>query len=350
VNAAGGAGIDPAQCGAGRNLAATVPRWRAHVVLPAMPNSGPRAACRGTSFEETIMRIPAFHVAAALALVLATGAAQAQGEQKHGEGKAPSAHKAAPPPHAKERHPERAPADKGHADRAKSEKAHADKAAAAERERREQAERKGLEDKRKAAESARQRKEGGADAKKVHLSEQQRDGIHQALLNEKDLRRARNVGIKPAVGKLLPRHIRIYVLPVAILAIVPAYRDYRYVVIDDEFCIVEPRTYEIVDVIPAPGRTTADARQAQAPALALTSEEQAIVLGSVNLSSDSTLGLGLLAVGTEVPRRIELHNFPEAVLEKVSKLKGYKYFSAEGRVAVVDPKHPRVVAVLGPRR
>jgi hypothetical protein len=87
-----------------------------------------------------------------------------------------------------------------------------------------------------------------------------------------------------------------------------------------------------------------------APALALSDEEQMIVLSSVNASSDSTLGLGLLSVGADVPRSIELHNFPNAVLDRVTKLKGYKYFSAEGRVAIVDPKQPRVVVVLGLRR
>lgn len=298
------------------------------------------AAPGGANFEEIVMRLPALQVAAVLALALGAGAARAQGEKKHEEGKTPPAHKAEPAPHAGKHHRERSDADKAHADRA-----------SAERERREQAARKRLEEKQKATETARQRKEAGGEAKKVHLSAQQRDGVHQALLQEKNLHRAGNVRVKPAVGRELPRDIRIYVLPVAILAIVPEYRNYRYIVIGDEFCIVEPRTYEIVDIVATVGQTAVLARSAPAaPVLTLSDEEQMIVLDSVNASSDSTLGLGLLSVGADVPRSIELHNFPDAVLDRVTKLKGYKYFSAEGRVAVVDPKQPRVVMVLGPRR
>lgn len=86
------------------------------------------------------------------------------------------------------------------------------------------------------------------------------------------------------------------------------------------------------------------------PALILSDEEHAVVLGSVDTQGDSTLALGFLTIGADVPRTIELKGFPETVLEKVSKLKGYKYFSAEGRIAIVDPKRAKVQMVLEPRR
>jgi hypothetical protein len=67
------------------------------------------------------------------------------------------------------------------------------------------------------------------------------------------------------------------------------------------------------------------------------------------VQGDSTLALGFLTVGADVPRTIELKGFPQAVLAKVSKLKDYKYFSAEGRIAIVDPSHAKVEMVIEPR-
>ena len=97
----------------------------------------------------------------------------------------------------------------------------------------------------------------------------------------------------------------------------------------------------------------ADQTAAHPPAaaahLALSDAERALVLDSVDVQGDSTLALGFLTVGADVPRTIELKGFPQAVLAKVSKLKDYKYFSAEGRIAIVDPSHAKVEMVIEPR-
>ena len=84
--------------------------------------------------------------------------------------------------------------------------------------------------------------------------------------------------------------------------------------------------------------------------LVLSDAERAFVLDSVDVQGDSTLALGFLTVGADVPRTIELKGFPQAVLAQVSKLKDYKYFSAEGRIAIVDPTDAKVEMVIEPRR
>ena len=96
----------------------------------------------------------------------------------------------------------------------------------------------------------------------------------------------------------------------------------------------------------------ADQTAAHPPAaahLVLSDAERVLILDSVDVQSDSTLALGFLTVGADVPRTIELKGFPQAVLAKVSKLKDYKYFSAEGRIAIVDPSHAKVEMVIEPR-
>ena len=51
------------------------------------------------------------------------------------------------------------------------------------------------------------------------------------------------------VGTAIARSYTLYDLPPDIVQIVPEYEDYRYVLVDDDIVIVDPDTYEIVDVI-----------------------------------------------------------------------------------------------------
>ena len=70
----------------------------------------------------------------------------------------------------------------------------------------------------------------------------------------------------------------------------------------------------------------------------LTEEEKEIILSEVDLRNGSTLGLGALTEGAEVPRRAEVPEFSATVVQKVPKVKGYKYLAAENRVAIVEPQ------------
>lgn len=45
--------------------------------------------------------------------------------------------------------------------------------------------------------------------------------------------------------------MRLHRLPPAIVELVPAYEGYDFILVRDEIIIIDPDTYEIVDVIPA---------------------------------------------------------------------------------------------------
>ncbi|MGE0767239.1 MAG: DUF1236 domain-containing protein [Hyphomicrobiaceae bacterium] len=60
---------------------------------------------------------------------------------------------------------------------------------------------------------------------------------------------ATNVKVNISVGTVIPRHVKLHVIPREVLVIAPVYRDYRYFVVDDRIVIVEPDTHEIVDVL-----------------------------------------------------------------------------------------------------
>lgn len=182
------------------------------------------------------------------------------------------------------------------------------------------------------------------DQERVQLSAEQRTNIHRDILKERNVNRV-NVRVNVEVGSRVPRSVRLAPLPAAIVSIVPAYRDYRYFVVDQRIYIVEPRTQEVVTVITEDGRQSASA--AHSGRLSLSAEERRIVLAEIDIKSgdNSTLGLGALTVGASVPRSVEIMTFPSVVVEKVPKLQGYRYFVAENRVAIVD-QDARSIALL----
>lgn len=57
------------------------------------------------------------------------------------------------------------------------------------------------------------------------------------------------INISVNVGVAIPRDVRLYAVPEDIVVLVPAYRKYRYFIVDDRVCIVDPVTFEIVDII-----------------------------------------------------------------------------------------------------
>ena len=183
---------------------------------------------------------------------------------------------------------------------------------------------------------------GGA----MRLSEQQRTSVHQTLLRERDVNRLGRAEFAIKVGTRVPRSVRIAVLPAAVIALVPQYREYRYFIANDEICIVDPGTFEIVDVIGGPSQAARIDHGATHQGLSLTREEREIVMRNVELNSGSTLGLGALSEGAPVPRDVRLRTFPAPVVRDVPKLQGYRYFTAENRVAIVDPQDDRVALVI----
>jgi hypothetical protein len=187
--------------------------------------------------------------------------------------------------------------------------------------------------------------EGGN--RRTQVSEQQRTSVQQTLQREHDVNRVGHVDFSINVGSRVPHSVRLAELPAAIVSQVPQWRGYRYFVSNDQICIVDPSSYAIVEVIGGPSQAAGLSRGAVHAGLSLTPEERAIVMRSVALNGGSTLGLGALSEGATVPRDVQMRAFPERVQREVPKLHGYKYFSAENRVAIVNPRDDKVALVIG---
>ena len=69
-------------------------------------------------------------------------------------------------------------------------------------------------------------------------------------MNVRPLSRAQ---ISVSVGAAIPRSVRVYTVPSDIVAVYPQFRGHRFVVVDDEIVIVEPRSYRVVTVLPMGG-------------------------------------------------------------------------------------------------
>jgi hypothetical protein len=182
---------------------------------------------------------------------------------------------------------------------------------------------------------------------RVQLTDEKRTNVSQTILKDRNVNRATNITISIHVGTRLPRSVHLVGLPASVIEIVPEYRSYSYFVKDDQICIVDPSSYEIVEIIPASGQV---ATRSGPATLMLTDEERAIVLREVDMGGGSTLGLGALNEGSDVPRDVKVRVFPETIVQKVPKLKGYSFFTAENRLAIVDQQGSKVQLIIEQRR
>lgn len=180
---------------------------------------------------------------------------------------------------------------------------------------------------------------------RVQLTDAKRGNINQTILKDREVNRVTSVNFSINVGTRVPDTVRLVALPAAVIEIVPEFRSYRYFVVGDQICIVEPSTHEIVEVIRGSDRTASREGHASAD-LTLTEREKEILLREIDLRNDSTLALGALTEGAEMPRDVNLKAFPAAVVEQVPKLRDYKYVSAERRLAIVDPRASRIELVI----
>ncbi len=93
------------------------------------------------------------------------------------------------------------------------------------------------------------RNESGAKGH-VSLSQEQRSRVQTAFKSHSGSAKT-DVHVEARAGVAIPRSVTLIAIPEDVIVIVPEWRRYKYVLIGDEICIVDPDTYEIVDVIAA---------------------------------------------------------------------------------------------------
>jgi Protein of unknown function (DUF1236) len=148
-----------------------------------------------------------------------------------------------------------------------------------------------------------------------------------------------------SIGTRVPRNVRLVALPVAVVSIAPAYRAYRYFIADDRIVIVEPSTYEIVEVIDE-GRGPARVTREQSASIDLNASQRQVVLRLVRPDAPrANVNIGL-ALGAEVPQGVQLSEFPPNITSEISELRDYRYVVVEDNVVVVNPTNRVIVLVV----
>lgn len=187
---------------------------------------------------------------------------------------------------------------------------------------------------------------------RVQLTEEKRTRVREVFTRQ-NVERETNININVSIGTRVPRSVRLYPVPAAVIEIVPEYRNYRYVVIRDEICIVDPATYEIIVVVDRSSTTAGRGSggvSGSAVTLTLNEEQRSTILRNVDIRNSKRLGIGSVTVGVDVPRSAELVEFPSVVVERVPEVREYRYFVHEDDIAVVNPRDSKVVLVIEGKR
>ena len=180
-------------------------------------------------------------------------------------------------------------------------------------------------------------------AKRVQASEKQHADVRQHLLRDRKIERTK-INVSVNIGATVPRSVRLRPLSSVIFGFAPVYRGYSYIVLEDEtICIVDPSSYVIVDVIPA------STQRAEGPGarghLTLTADERRLVLSSVDRGRSADISVRL-ALGAEVPRSVEVVEFPVQVIERIPRLRSFRYVMAQDQVVIVDPSDHQVALLI----
>ena len=91
---------------------------------------------------------------------------------------------------------------------------------------------------------------GKGDAKNVHLDSKQETRVKTVIRSQKVTHIKRTeINFSINVGTRIPTSVHWYPVPVAIVEVVPEYRGYYYIIVDEDILIISPATREIVAVI-----------------------------------------------------------------------------------------------------
>ena len=202
----------------------------------------------------------------------------------------------------------------------------------------------------------RDRADRGRDTRSgsVSLSQDQRVRIGARFsdridrLNVRTLPRSR---VSVSVGVVVPSAITLYDVPTEIVEIYPAFRSHKFVVVEDEIVIIEPRSRKIVTTISRSGeRSASRSTTGVAPAgsrVRLRDEDRTVIRTVITRQAECRLEHRLdFTIGLPLPRTVEICEFPEEIVAQVPEVRSYRYVVRGDDIVLVDPDEHRIVEVI----
>jgi Protein of unknown function (DUF1236) len=177
----------------------------------------------------------------------------------------------------------------------------------------------------------------------AHISNESASRISETLMATAT---PQKVNVNVNFGAVLPREVNLLPLPASVVQLVPEYRGYDYVVVNDEIVIVQPSTRQVVEII-STGGGQAMAAPAAAPTRQITLTE-----AQRRLLVDSVRGEALpqaqvqVANGATVPADVALAPVPQTVITQIPMIERYRLFLDNNQVVLVDPSSREVVDVV----
>ena len=179
----------------------------------------------------------------------------------------------------------------------------------------------------------------------ANLDDRQRTRVTESI-TKLNARPMENVNFSLSVGTVVPRDVRFQPLPADVVEVVPQYRGYNFFVVRDDIVIVDPSSYQIVDVLPRKGRVTA---AAPAPRKMTFSDTDRAVIRkharsarTEQRTTGSSTSSTRVRVGDRLPDSVEIRSFPEEVYRESPTLREYRYIERDNRTYVVEP-HERTI-------
>lgn len=176
------------------------------------------------------------------------------------------------------------------------------------------------------------------------LSQNDRSKVISTLRS--DTRGSReNVNVSLNIGERLPPRIHARPLPRTIVDIMPEYRGYDYVIVQDRVDIIDPRTHEVVDIVEESGPTMAEgggtfvSRTFQSGRVRLSTEQRQMLFRDArSMTSSQVSSAGGICL-TEQP-------VPDSLASQNPDLKGYNFLKVGNDIVLIDPKDNKVIDVI----
>jgi hypothetical protein len=179
----------------------------------------------------------------------------------------------------------------------------------------------------------------------ANLDDRQRTRVTESI-TKLNARPVENVNFSLSVGKVVPRDVRFQPLPADVVEVVPQYRGYNFFVVRDDIVIVDPSSYQIVDVLPRTGRATAAAPASRK--MTFSDTDRAVIrkharsARTEQRTTGSSTTSTRVRVGDRLPDSVEIRSFPEEVYRESPTLREYRYIERDNRTYVVEP-HERTI-------
>jgi hypothetical protein len=167
--------------------------------------------------------------------------------------------------------------------------------------------------------------------------------------------------ISVSIGASVPRSVTMYDVPRDVVTIYPQYRGHKFVVVENEIVIIEPRTRRVIATLPRAGsgraavagsettrtRSTGETTGVRESRLHLSDSQRQVIRTTVMREARCRLETRIdFVLLVPLPRTVEVCEFPNEVVSEVPDLRPYRFVVRGEEIAIVDPDEYEVVEVI----